>query len=245
MHKTAHPIFNVALAHRGLHNDTIDENSMQAFKRAVEHGYGIELDVHATLDNKIVVMHDLSTLRTTGVDLDVTKCTYDELLGIDLLLTKTKIPLLEDVLTMVDGKVPVMIEIKVENKIPDNLLPAVLEVVNKFKHHGSIAVQAFNPFVVKNLRKAKTGVPVGQLMSDSLPGQSKIVHFMYRTLLVLLISKPDFFNYDVQYISKKRIQRRRKKLPLITWTIDTYEKYDCAKKFADNCIFEAIDIVKE
>lgn len=245
MHKTAHPIFNVALAHRGLHNEHIDENSMQAFKDAVKHGYGIELDVHATIDNKIIVMHDLSTLRTTGVDIDVTKATYEELLTLDLLITKTKIPLLDDVLAMVDGKVPVMIEVKAENKVPDNLVPAVLEIINKYKHHGNIAVQAFNPYVVKDLRKAKTGVPVGQLMSDSLPGQSKMVHFMYRTLLVLLISKPDFFNYDVEYIGKKRIQRRRKKLPLITWTIDTYEKYEYAKKYADNCIFESIEIKKE
>ncbi len=245
MHKINHPIFKVPLAHRGLHNQEIDENSMPAFERAVEHGYGIELDVHATVDGKVIVMHDLSALRTTGIDLDVTKATYAELLELELNITKTQIPLLSDVLTMVDGKVPVLIEVKAENSVPYNLVSAVLAVLNEFKHLENLAVQAFNPYVVKELKKAKTGVPVGQLMSDSLPGQSKFVHFMYRSLLILQVSRPDFFNYEVKYISKRKIQRRRKKLPLITWTIDTYEKYDLANKYADNCIFEFINIKKE
>lgn len=245
MHNKAHAIYNTDLAHRGLHNNTADENSMAAFKLAVENGFGIELDVHVTKDNYVVVMHDLSTLRTTGIDLKLTEVNYEDLNEVKLLITKENIPLLKDVLTMVDGKVPVLIELKAENNVPDNLVSEVIKVVDEFKHHGNLAVQAFNPYVVKNLKKAKIGVPVGQLMSDNLPGQSKFVHFMYRSLLVLSVSKPDFFNYEVKYIAKRRIQRRRKRIPLITWTIDTDEKYNYAQKYADNCIFELIDIKKE
>lgn len=238
----AHPIFNVALAHRGLHNSKVDENSLPAFLLAKENGFGIELDVHITKDDKIVVMHDASTLRTTGTDRAILDSTYEELLELNLLLTKTKIPLLHDVLKEIDGTVPVLVEIKAENNIPKNLVFNVLKVLESYPHKNMLAVQAFNPYVVKELKKSKIGIPVGQLMSNSLPGQSKFVHFMYRSLLILQVSKPDFFNYEVKYIHKRKIQRKKRKLPLVTWTIDDYDKLTVAKKYADNFIFEQITI---
>ena len=237
-----HPIFKVPLAHRGLHNETIDENSMPAFEAAVKAGFGIELDVHITADNKIVVIHDNTTTRTTGVEKVVNDTTYKDLKKLRLLHTKTEIPLLKDVLKMVKGKVPVLVEVKAENKVPPALVTEVLKVIEKYPYKDKLAMQSFNPYVARDLKKESTGIPVGQLMSDVLYGQSKLVHFMYRSLLVLKISKPDFFNYEVKYIHKRNIQRKRRRLPLITWTIDDYDKEKTAIALADNYIFEHIEI---
>lgn len=237
-----HPLFSVALAHRGLHDDHVDENSMLAFEKAIEKGYGIELDVHISKDNKIVVMHDKSTKRTTGVDLMINETTYDELKTLSLLLTKQKIPLLSDVLALINGRVPLLIELKAENEVPPDLVSETLKIVATYPYQESVALQSFNPYVVRDLRKANTGMPVGQLLSDNLPGQSKFVHFMYRSLFILKISKPDFFNYEVTYIQKRIIQRKRRSLPLLTWTIDNVDKLAKAKTLADNLIFEKIKI---
>ncbi|OQC10523.1 MAG: cytoplasmic glycerophosphodiester phosphodiesterase [Tenericutes bacterium ADurb.Bin087] len=237
-----HPIFKVPLAHRGLHNQKLDENSMPAFEAAVKAGFGIELDVHVTADNKIVVIHDNTTTRTTGVEKVVNESTYKELKKLRLLQTQTEIPLLKDVLKMVKGRVPVLVEVKAENTIPPSLVSEVLKVVEKYPYKKMLALQAFNPYVARDLKKGSEGVPVGQLMSDVLHGQSKFVHFMYRSLLLLKVSKPDFFNYEVKYIHKRNIQRKRKRLPLITWTIDNYENQKTAIALADNYIFEHIEI---
>ena len=235
-----HPIFSVALAHRGLHDDQTDENSIPAFEKAIEKGYGIELDVHITKDNKIIVMHDKSTLRTTGVDLLISDVTLKDLEALSLNLTHSKIPLLTDVLDLINGRVPLLIELKAENEVPLNLVPEVLKIVTSYPYQESVALQSFNPYVVKDLRKANTGMPVGQLLSDNLAGQSKFVHFMYRSLLILKISKPDFFNYEIKFIHKRKIQRKRRSLPLLTWTIDNPDKLAKASTLADNIIFEKI-----
>ncbi|MGI6735208.1 MAG: glycerophosphodiester phosphodiesterase family protein [Bacilli bacterium] len=237
-----HPLFKTPLAHRGLHNLKIDENSMPAFEAAVNAGFGIELDVHVTIDDKIVVIHDTTTTRTTGVEKVVNESTYKELKKLKLLSTKTEIPLLRDVLKMVDGRVPILVEVKAENYIPSSLVSEVLKVVGEYPHKETLMLQSFNPYVVRDLKKGSKGIPVGQLMTDVLPGQSKFVHFMYRSLLLLKVSKPDFFNYEVKYIHKRKIQRKRKRLPLITWTIANYEDQNKAKALADNYIFEHINI---
>lgn len=242
MHSKAHWLYNTPLAHRGLHNEKIDENSIPSFENAIINNFGIELDVHVTLDNKVVVIHDVNTLRTTGIDLNVTKTTYEELAKLSLLITKTKIPLLTDVLQLVAGQVPLLIELKAENKVPANLISTVLETLTDYKYPETIALQSFNPYVVRDLKALQKKFMVGQLMSDDLPNQTKFVHFLYRSLLVLSVSKPDFINYDIKYINKPKLQKKREKLPLLAWTIDTDEKRLIANKFADNIIFEKIKI---
>ena len=100
MLKKEHLIYNVPLAHRGLHDKENDENSVPAFLLAVNNGLGIELDVHVTRDNQIVVMHDQTTKRTMDGDLVVQNSTYDELKQLTFPNSKTKIPLLKEVNTI-------------------------------------------------------------------------------------------------------------------------------------------------
>lgn len=215
---------------------------MQAFKAALDAGLGIELDVHLTKDEQIVVMHDSTTGRTMDQDFVISEKTYDELKALRLKLTKEPLPRLREVLALVKDKVPVLIELKADNSFSPRFPVKMIELLEQTAFPEKLALQSFNPYLVKALRKGQNLVPVGQLLSDNLPGQSKFVHFMYRTLLVLHISKPDFFSYDVDFIHKRVIKRRRKKLPLLAWTIDNKTKYQKAKQFADNIIFEHIEL---
>lgn len=92
-------------AHRGLHDQEagVPENSLPAFQRAIEHGYGVELDVHLTGDGRLAVIHDKNLKRTTGVDAEVSSLSPAELKKFRLEGTGESIPLLEEVLPMFQG----------------------------------------------------------------------------------------------------------------------------------------------
>lgn len=241
MIRKEHIIFANPVAHRGFHNASVDENSIEAFKLAIAAKHNIEIDVHLTADDQVVVIHDASLKRVTGHDFNVGDLTYEEIQKCLLYKTQTPPPLLSEVLALINGKVGLLVEVKAEGKFPPHLVSEVLKVLSSYKYPETIALQSFNPYVVKELKTNTQKIIVGQLISDELPGQSKLIHFLFRSLLVLKISKPDFFAYDIEYITKRKIQRKRRKLPLFAWTINTEEKKTKAKKYADNIIFELIE----
>lgn len=238
-----HPIITIPLAHRGLHDDKRDENSISAFENAITHKYGIELDVHLMKDGNIAVIHDSNLKRVTGFDVEINTLTKKDLKNYPLLISKSYIPLLKEVLDIVDGKVPILIELKVENDFNPDFALKVLENLDSYPYKKNIALQSFNPYAVKYLKTHQDVYPIGQLASDVLPGQSKFVHFMFKHLFILHLSKPDFLNYEVAYIKKRRIARlRRRGLAIIAWTIDDENKKTLAAKYADNIIFEKITL---
>ena len=104
-------------AHRGLHDNSSQapENSMAAFRKAVEAGYGMELDVHVTKDKVPVIYHDFELDRVCGQPGKIEDYTYEELQQFTLFDTQERIPTLEELLRMVDGKVPLIVEIKSES----------------------------------------------------------------------------------------------------------------------------------
>ena len=96
----------IFIAHRGIHNNlNIPENSIKSFKRAISKNIPIELDIHLTSDDKLVVFHDDNLIRMTGLYKKIRKCTYDEISKLKLLNTNEVIPLLSDVLDLINGKV--------------------------------------------------------------------------------------------------------------------------------------------
>ena len=101
-------------AHRGLHDSRqgVPENSLSAFRLAVQAGYGAELDVHLSRDGRLVVMHDESLKRTAGVERNICDMTAQELDACRLEGTEEKIPYLEEVLPLFAGKTPLVVEIK-------------------------------------------------------------------------------------------------------------------------------------
>lgn len=237
------PFLTTPLAHRGLHDGVYPENSLGAFKQAIEHGYGIELDVHPLKDGGVVVFHDLTLTRVCGHDLNVELLSTPQLKEYRLGDSNETIPTLEEVLSLVDGKVPLLIELKIEGKFNPELPDRVIKILENYNHPEMIAIQSFNPYAIKHLRKTYPHrFKYGQLTSHLLEGQSNFVHFMFRSLLVTMISKPDFLAVDVKFLPNKPIKRKRKKgMPVITWTINTEEYKKVAFANTDNIIFEKID----
>lgn len=143
------------IAHRGFfdHEQAIPENSFLAFMRAMEYHFIIELDVHLLKDSQIVVFHDDNLKRMTGLDKEIKNCTYEEIRKLKLLRTNEKIPLLKKVLNLVEGKVPLLIELKYDVKT-GLLEKELMQVLSQYK--GKYAVQSFRPRDSKLVSKKST-----------------------------------------------------------------------------------------
>ncbi|MBQ1509014.1 MAG: hypothetical protein IIZ47_06280, partial [Erysipelotrichaceae bacterium] len=142
-------------AHRGLHDNLSDapENSLRAFEKAVERGYGMEFDVQLSKDDIPVIMHDMSAKRAlrkkdgTPLEGKVRDYTLQELRECTLFGSKETIPTLKEVLDLVDGKVPLIIEFKAENADRKlDVCPISMELLKDYK--GVYCVESFHPFVV-------------------------------------------------------------------------------------------------
>ena len=136
------------IAHRGLFDNESEapENSIPAFQRAVQQGYGIELDVQLTTDNRLVVFHDETLQRMCGFDKKLTECSYDELKHYRLAKSDEKIPLFDEVLKVIDGKVPLIVEVKSEG---DWKKTTQLMAERMGSYQGCYCMESFHPFAVK------------------------------------------------------------------------------------------------
>ncbi len=185
-------------AHRGLHDKSIGvpENSMAAFKRALEHGFGFELDVRLTKDGKLVVMHDNATKRMTGVDKLVSECTYAQLQTMRLGGTSERIPLFSEVLSLVNGRQAIIVEVKT-NKDCDKVCRATAELLDKYK--GDFVVESFDPTAVRWFKKHRPNYVRGQLVTRfSRDGKKKILSDIAESLLLLnVLGRPDFIAVNV------------------------------------------------
>lgn len=226
------------LAHRGLHNEyTVPENSILAFKKAIENGYGIELDVRITKDNQVVVFHDKNLKRLFNSSKIIQDLNYDTLKEFKLYDTSEHIPLLKDVLELVDGKVPLLIEIK-NYGISGNFEQLVYDVIKDYK--GKLAICSFTPNVVswflKNHPRIKRGLIFGDLNSLEIQYHSCI--FLYRYFKL----KPHFVSLDSLLLDTFIINICRFfKIPSVSWIIKTDDKAKDALSKVDNIIFESID----
>ena len=227
------------IAHRGLHNNKIPENSLGAFKNAIEKGYATELDVHLSIDGEIIVFHDDNFLRMTGFDGLVEATSSSKIDNLVLNGTKEKVPRFSEVLELVDAKVPILIEIK--NKYQVGPLEKSLAALLK-NYEGEYAIQSFNPYSLKWFRHNFPIAPRGQLSCDfkneTIDWYEK---FILRNLLMNWISRPDFIAYDINLLPHWAVTRlKNKRMPILAWTIDSIDKQYKAKQYADNIIFEGI-----
>ena len=152
-------------AHRGYHLEkyNVPENSLKSFEKAIQKGYGIEIDLHLLKDGNIVVFHDDNTERMTGVNKLLKDCKYEDIKELRLKETNEHIPLFEEVLKLVDGKVPLLIEYKYDSKL-GKLEEKSMELLSKY--NGKFAVQSFNPFSVRWFKRNFPEIPRGQLSYD-------------------------------------------------------------------------------
>lgn len=200
------PFMQVLYAHRGLHDNESDapENSMAAFRKAVEGGYGIELDVQLTKDQVPVVFHDFTLQRMARVAGDeavagkVADYTYEELQQFTLGKSSEKIPTFKEFLEMVDGRVPLIVEYKIPGINNVKVCELGNELLSSYK--GLYCIESFNPLAVYWYRKNNPKVMRGQLAEDfrreKQTGYPGIVFFAMHNLLLNFLAKPDFIAYN-------------------------------------------------
>ena len=171
-------------AHRGLHSASIPENSMAAFCRAAEHGYGIELDVRLTSDLHPVIFHDENALRMCGTNQRICDMTLHEVRALRLAGTDEKVPTLQEVLQAVKGRVPLLIELKpaAGKQGRQLLISRVLDSVKEYP--GSICMESFDPRILYRLRKSNPDIPRGQLVMKG----KDLRFFLLSRLLILFLS---------------------------------------------------------
>ena len=179
-------------AHRGLHGHGVPENSLSAFGRAVDGGFAIELDVQLSRDGQVTVFHDYTTDRMTGFKGKISELNYEELQNLSLADSEEKIPLLSQVLELVDGKVPLLIELKGENA-NTALCPAVCRELEGYK--GNFIVESFNPLLIRAFARLRPDVPRG-ILSANLTKTKGALGFALKHLLLNFLCRVDFVAYD-------------------------------------------------
>lgn len=231
---------NVLYAHRGLHNGERAENSMSAFRAAVEHGYGIELDIRLSKDGKLVVFHDDTLDRVCGREGKVIDFTAEELATFKLNRTNDGIPLFSDVLSLVDGKVPLLVEIK-ENVGDSTVSAAACSMLAEYK--GEYIVESFNPLSLRVVKKAMPQITRGVLSHRYYAYEQfkKPLYFILQSLLTNCLCRPAFIAYDHRHAKAfgLRFVRAFFKVPTLAWTVRSAEEEKEARKNGfDSIIFE-------
>jgi glycerophosphoryl diester phosphodiesterase len=230
-------LFKTPIAHRGLHdNITVPENSLAAFESAVDKGYPIELDVQLLNDGHLAVFHDTYLSRMTNQRGTILKKNSKQIKKIKLLDTFNTIPLLDEVLQMVNGKVPLLIEIKNRKRV-GKLEGKLVELLNCY--NGEYAIESFNPLSVKWFRENAPDISRGQLSGAIGTGRGIKNRVLIRGAFFRIFTRPDFIAYDIRYLPSRKVSHLREiGFPVIGYTAKSKDSFNNALKYCDNIIFE-------
>lgn len=224
---------NNKIAHRGLYNNKSNapENSLNAFKLAIDKGYAIEFDIHFTHDRKIVVFHDSTLKRMCKIDIAISQASYSELCKYTLLNSNCKIPLLSDVLIQIGGKVPLLIEIKCFRNIHRNM-EILLKALEKY--NGNYALQSFNPFVIRWL-----SIYVPYILKGLIVYNIILYPNFMRNFFFSFCGSPDFFSICKTALPNSTIRYfRQRGILILSWTIKNQREFENVVKECDCIIFE-------
>ncbi len=221
------------IAHRGLWGNEIVENSLSAYKNAIDNGYPIEIDLYSSVDGKLFCFHDQDLERMTGQKGNIFDKTSSELKSLSLGNSKEKIPSFDEVLSLIKGKVPLLIELKDQpNK---NYVDSVVDKLKCYK--GEFAIQSFNPLYIKRVKKLAPFVLRGILGTKTHSNHLTFIkRKIVKNMLFNFMLKPDFISYSFEDLPLKKCKTTR--LPVIAWTITSESDYNRVKPFAKNIIFE-------
>lgn len=247
------PFFSYKYAHRGLHNmnpylkdennpyycsnGCFPENSYSAIKRAADHGYGIEFDVHLTKDGIPVVFHDDTLNRVCGVDGKLKDYTFEELQQFRLMGTEERIPAFTDILKAVDGRTPLIIEYKVENNA-DALCSTCNEILKDY--NGLYCIESFHPLAIHWYRQNRPDIVRGQLSENFMKTTPGVIFFLLAHLLFNFLTAPDFIAYNHKHYQSvsRTLCRKLYRCLSVAWTIRSQEALDYMKSHFDLFIFE-------
>lgn len=229
-------------AHRGLHDNASDapENSLRAFQRAVNAGFGIELDVQLSKDGVPVVFHDFTLKRICSAEGRVCDYTYQELQSFRLCGSDQKIPRFEEALRLVDARVPLIVELKIAS-LDVSVCPAADKLLSDYK--GMYCIESFNPLGVRWYRRNRREIVRGQL-SDAFLKEGKYrgpLYFLSQNLLFNWMGKPDFVAYNHKYpgVFSRRLCHGLYHSTAAAWTIKTPRELEAARKYFEICIFDS------
>ena len=232
---------SVKFAHRGLHDSVKAENSMSAFEAAKENGFGIELDVRLSKDGELMVYHDDDLSRIVGIEGKFSDFTCAELSEMKLLGTEDKIPTFKEVLDLIDGDVPLLVELKVASG-ERGVAKKFVEVIEGYK--GDFIVESFNPFALRELRALRPDIIRGILSTEYMKSpkhKGKTLFRMLQNLQFNFLMRPDFIAYEKNGSGVRNLRRIRRSFEttLIAWTIKSQEEEDAALNSGfDTVIFE-------
>ncbi len=250
-HEAVEPFEQTYVAHRGLFDNAGDapENSMRAFQQAIDAGYAIELDVQLTADGTVVVTHDKSQLRVAGVDMLITEMTEEEVAQLRLFRTDQGVPTFEEVLDLIDGQVPLLVELKVG---ADGDAAALSEATAKLLdgYEGHYVVQSFNPFALRWFKSNRPDVVRGILSADfynyydpdaevQVTGASA---FVLSNMLANVIARPNFISYEVTGYRQPTFALVHKVtgVDCLAWTIRTPDELTLARsEGAQGIVFDS------
>ncbi|MBN9243328.1 MAG: glycerophosphodiester phosphodiesterase [Mesorhizobium sp.] len=228
---TAKPV-----AHRGYHdlNDKRWENTLSAFAAAAERGYAIECDVHLSADNVPVVIHDDDLKRLTGTDGYVWQRTVAELAALRVGGTADHVPTLSEVLALVAGRVPLVIEIKGTPGHDAGLVASVGRLLKSYK--GKAAIMSFDHWLIRDFAKDAPGIP-GGLTAYGRENKLIEAHFsmLAHGIAFTSYAAGDLPNPFVTFV------REKLKMPVITWTIRDQPAIDLTFRHADQMTFEGFE----
>lgn len=228
-------------AHRGLHGGGVPENSLRAFALACEGGHGIELDVQLSRDGEVMVFHDYTLERMTGDKRRLCELSAEELSEQHLAGTEEVIPSFSQVLRLVDGRVPLLIELKGED-LNTALCAKVAAFLKDYK--GAYCVESFNPLLLRVIQKELPGVYCG-LLYTNVVRDKKNGSPLHRVLSLMALNfacKPNFIAYNEldRHSLPVRLATGLYRAPKFVWTIRSREALERAHAEGECAIFEKI-----
>lgn len=229
-------------AHRGLHGNGIPENSMAAFRAALDGGYGIELDVHLMKDGTLAVIHDASLKRTAGADVTIEDLSAGDLPKYFLEGTWETVPTLPQVLELFAGKAPLIIELKPVLDNHAELTRAVCDLLSGYQ--GAYCIESFDPRCIAWLKKNRPDIIRGQLTEDFVHNPRSplpmALKFIMTHQMANFLTQPDFVAY--KFADRKTISnilvRKFWGVQGVTWTVTSQQDLTLAEKEGWMPIFE-------
>ncbi len=226
--KRINPAFLKGICHRGLHNDRFSENGLKAFENAIKEKMPIELDVHITSDNKLVVFHDSNMKRMTGKDGIIEKLTLDEIRTNYRLLDGEMIPTLKEVLKLNNERVPMVVEMKVYKSNHKRLARAVKLTLAKYiKNKDNVILISFDPRSLFYFRKSG-------YIRQLLISYSHSFMFIFRHFF-------EGIDYDSRLMNRRAFRRYSKHHLTNLWTVDSKEAISLALPYTDIITFEHVN----
>jgi glycerophosphoryl diester phosphodiesterase len=226
------------IAHRGLWGPGVPENSLAAAAAAIRGGFGIECDVRLSRDGTVIVFHDSDTLRMTGLAGRIAHLATHEIVSRRFSGSDEHIPTLAQLLALIAGRVPLLIEIKTDTLA--QAAPLCLAVRRALEgYRGPAAVMGFSPQIGHWFATHAPKVPRGLVMTEHRDTRIETLRDAVLRRLAVRRARPDFLAYDVRFLpSSLPAALRSRGLPVLSWTVRTPQDREIVARYADRPIFE-------